>query len=108
MRAIGFKDGGEIPIADKSRFSGTYDYIISEGNAMELTKRYPFRMEIMATKFENSNSANEYNEYLKLNSSSTYGAYYKCFINNLYIGIKKDQNYTNYQKICDYIAIDLK
>ena len=108
LRAIGFKDGGEIPIADTSRFSGTYDYIISEGNAMELTKRYPFRMEIMATKFENSNSANEYNEYLKLNSSSTYGAYYKCFINNLYIGIKKDQNYTNYQKICDYIAIDLK
>ena len=69
LRAIGFKDGGEIPIADTSRFSGTYDYIISEGNAMELTKRYPFRMEIMATKFENSNSANEYNEYLKLNYS---------------------------------------
>ncbi len=75
---------------------------------MELTKRYPFRIEIMATKFENSNSASEYNEYLKLNSSSTYGAYYKCFINNLYIGIKKDPNYRNYQKICDYIAIELK
>tara|TARA_B100000073_G_scaffold209871_1_gene174168 strand:+ start:549 stop:956 length:408 start_codon:yes stop_codon:yes gene_type:complete len=108
LREIGFEDGGEIPITDKSRFSGTYDYIISEGNVMELNKRYPFRMEIMATKFENSNSASEYNEYLKLNSSSTYGAYYKCFINNLYIGIKKDPNYTNYQKICDYIAIDLK
>ena len=39
LRKIGFKDGfnGEIPITDTSRFSGTYDYIISEGmNAMEL------------------------------------------------------------------------
>ena len=108
LREIGFKDGEEIPITDTSRFAGTYDYIISEGNAMELTKRYLFRIEVMATKFENSNSASEYSGYLKLNSSSTYGAYYKCFINNLYIGIKKDPNYRNYQKICDYIAIELK
>ena len=108
LREIGFKDGGGVPITDTSRFAGTYDYIISEGNAMELTKRYPFRIEVMATKFENSNSASEYSGYLKLNSSSTYGAYYKCFINNLYIGIKKDPNYRNYQKICDYIAIELK
>ncbi len=108
MREIGFKDSGEIPIADSSRFVGTYEYFISEGNAMELTKRYPFRIELMATKFENSKSAMEYNEYLKLNPSSTFGAYHKCFINNLYIGIKKDSNYSNYQKICNHIAINLK
>ena len=42
-----------------------------------------------------------------MNLSSTFGAYYKCFINNLYIGIKRDPNYNNYQKICNYIAIDL-
>ena len=108
LREIGFKDSGEIPIADSSRFVGTYEYFISEGNAMELTKRYPFRIELMATKFENSNSAMEYNEYLKLNPSSTFGAYHKCFINNLYIGIKKDSNYSNYQKICNHIAINLK
>ena len=29
LRKIGFKDGGEIPITDTFRFSGTYDYIIS-------------------------------------------------------------------------------
>ena len=108
LREIGFKDGVEIPISDTSRFVGTYDYIISEGNVMELAKRYPIRIKIMATKFENSNSAKEYEEYLKLNPSSTYGTYYKCFINNLYIGIKKDPDYTNYPKICEYIAIDLK
>ena len=40
LREIGFKDGGGgVPITDTSRFAGTYDYIISEGNAMELTKR---------------------------------------------------------------------
>ena len=75
---------------------------------MELTKKYPFRLEVMATKFDNSTSANEYHEYIKMNSSSTFGSYYKCFINNLYIGIKRDSNYTNYQKICNYIAIDLQ
>ena len=75
---------------------------------MELTKRYPFRIQVMATKFDNLDSASEYSEYLKSNPSSSFGAYYKCFINNLYIGIKIDTEYTNYQKICDYIAIDLK
>ena len=108
LRKIGFKDSGEISIADKSRFVGTYDYIVSEGNAMELTKRYPFRIQVMATKFDNLDSANEYSEYLKSNPLASFGAYYKCFINNLYIGIKIDTEYTNYQKICDYIAIDLK
>ena len=103
-----FKDGGELPISDTSRFAGTYNYTISEGNVMELTKRYPVRMKIIATMFENSNSAREYKEYLKLNPSLTYGTYHKCFINNLYIGIKKDPVYTNYTKICEYIAIDLK
>ena len=108
LREIGFVDSGEIPITDTSRFVGSYEYVISEGNAMELTKKYPFRLEVMATKFDNSTSANEYHEYIKMNSSSTFGSYYKCFINNLYIGIKRDSNYTNYQKICNYIAIDLQ
>ena len=60
LRKIGFKDSGEISIADKSRFVGTYDYIVSEGNAMELTKWYPCRIQVMATKFDNLDSAHIY------------------------------------------------
>ena len=75
---------------------------------MELNKRYPVRLEVIATMFEDLNSAREYHDYLKENPSEFYGAYYKCFIYNLYIGIKKDANFSNYQKVCDYISIDLK
>ena len=108
LRNIGFVDSGNLGITETLRFVGTYEYIISEGNAMEITKRYPVRLQVIATKFEDSNSAKEYHNNLKESPSEFYGAYYKCFINNLYIGIKKDPNYSNYQKVCDYISIDLK
>ncbi len=108
LRNIGFDDSGNLDISETVRFVGTYEYIISEGNSMELTKRYPVRLQVIATKFEDINSAREYHNSLKESPSEFYGAYYKCFINNLYIGIKKDPNYSDYQKVCDYISIDLK
>tara|TARA_S200000501_G_scaffold342736_1_gene353106 strand:+ start:301 stop:705 length:405 start_codon:yes stop_codon:yes gene_type:complete len=108
LRQIGFKDSGDLSVAETTRFVGVYEYVISEGNAMELIKRYPIRLEVVATKFQNTASANEYHQNLRENPSDFYGAYYKCFINNLYIGIKKDSNYSNYQKVCDYISIELK
>ena len=87
---------------------GFYEYAISEGNAMELIRRYPVRLEVVATKFQDTSSANEYHQKLKENPSDFYGTYYKCFINNLYIGIRKDPIYSNYQKVCNYISIELK
>jgi len=108
LRQIGFKDSGDLSTADTTRFVGFYEYAISEGNAMELIRRYPVRLEVVATKFQDTSSANEYHQNLKKNPSGFYGAYYKCFINNLYIGIRKDPNYSNYQKVCDYISIELK
>lgn len=108
LRNIGFDDSGNLDISETARFVGTYEYIISEGNSMELTKRYPVRLQVIATMFEDVNSAKEYHNSLKESPSEFYGAYYKCFINNLYIGIKKDPNYNDYQKVCDYISIDLK
>ena len=52
LRGIGFIDNGNLSITEKLRFVGTYEYIISEGNAMELNKRYPVRLEVIATMFE--------------------------------------------------------
>ncbi len=107
LRNIGFEDSGNLSIAEKTRFVGTYEYVLSGGNAMEITRRYPVRLEVIATIFEDTDAANEYHETLKENPSNFYGSYYKCFINNLYIGIKKDPNYDNYQKVCDHISIDI-
>ena len=108
LRDIGFEDIGGQGITDTDRFVGTYEYVISEGNAMELTRRYPVRLEVIATKFKDIKTANEYKETMEENPTEFFGRYHKCFINNLYIGIKKDSNYSNYQRICDYIVIDLK
>tara|TARA_B100000686_G_scaffold86976_1_gene93794 strand:+ start:22 stop:426 length:405 start_codon:yes stop_codon:yes gene_type:complete len=108
LRDIGFEDIGGQGITDTDRFVGTYEYVISEGNAMELTRRYPVRLEVIATKFEDTKTANEYKETMEENPTEFFGRYHKCFINNLYIGIKRDSNYSNYQRICDYIVIDLK
>ncbi len=108
LRQIGFKDSGDLSAADTTRFAGFYKYVISDGNAMEVIRRYPVRLEVVATKFQDTSYANEYHQNLKKNPSDFYGAYYKCFINNLYIGIKKDLNYSNYQKVCDYISLELK
>tara|TARA_Y100001936_G_C16022417_1_gene640314 strand:- start:244 stop:648 length:405 start_codon:yes stop_codon:yes gene_type:complete len=108
LRDIGFEDIGGQGITDTDRFVGTYEYVISEGNAMELTRRYPVRLQVIATKFEDTKTANEYKETMEENPTEFFGRYHKCFINNLYIGIKRDSNYSNYQRICDYIVIDLK
>lgn len=108
LRDIGFEDIGGQGITDTDRFVGTYEYVISEGNAMELTRRYPVRLEVIATKFKDIKTANEYKETMEENPTEFFGRYHKCFINNLYIGIKRDSNYSNYQRICDYIVIDLK
>ena len=108
LRDIGFEDIGDQGIVETDRFVGTYEYVISEGNAMELARRYPVRLEVIATKFEDTKTANEYKETMEENPTEFFGRYHKCFINNLYIGIKKDSNYSNYQRICNYIVIDLK
>tara|TARA_Y100000996_G_C22516361_1_gene640535 strand:- start:895 stop:1299 length:405 start_codon:yes stop_codon:yes gene_type:complete len=108
LRQIGFKDSGDLSIAETTKFVGVYEYHISEGNAMEIIRRYPVSLEVVATKFQDTTSANEYHQNLRENPSGFYGAYYKCFVNNLYIGIKKDPNYSNYQKVCDFISIELK
>ena len=75
---------------------------------MELKERYPVHLQVIVTKFEDVNSAREYHNSLKESPSEFYGAYYKCFINNLYIGIKKDPGYVNYQKVCEYISTNLE
>ena len=108
LRQIGFKDSGDLSAAETTRFVGVYEYHISEGSAMEVIRRYPVSLEVVATKFQDTSSANEYHQNLRENPSGFYGAYYKCFVNNLYIGIKKDPNYSNYQKVCDFITIELK
>ncbi len=107
LRDIGFEGGGGSSIVDSNYFVGTYEYVISEGNAMELTRRYPVLLNVIANRFEDTKSANEYKEFLKSNPQTLSG-YHKCFINNLYIGLKKDPNYSNYQRVCDFIAIDIK
>ena len=108
LRQIGFKDSGDLSSAETTRFVGVYEYHISERSTMEVIRRYPVSLEVVATKFQDTSSANEYHQNLRENPSGFYGSYYKCFVNNLYISIKKKPNYSNYQKVCDYISIELK
>ena len=72
LRDIGFEGGGSS-IVDSRSFVGTYEYVISEGNAMELTRRYPVLLNVIANRFEDTKSANEYKEFLKSNPQTLSG-----------------------------------
>ena len=48
LRNIGFEGGDGSSVIESNRFVGTYEYVISEGNAMELTRRYPVLLNVIA------------------------------------------------------------
>ena len=93
------------------QFVGTYEYNVSEGNAMKLTngikqQRYPILFDVNVFIFQDNNKARAYIE-IDAQRNQSLANHYICNINNLLIGINKGTNFSNYQKVCNYIKIQL-
>tara|TARA_B100001996_G_C18381990_1_gene485728 strand:- start:103 stop:513 length:411 start_codon:yes stop_codon:yes gene_type:complete len=88
-------------------WEGNFQYSISEGNAMELTRRYPVLLDVAVSVNPKSRRIEEWQVFQEAHSELL-DDYHKCYINNIFIGIRKDSNFSNYQRVCDFIKIELK
>ena len=105
---IGFtKTSDGLSESSKLIWEGNYQYSVSEGNAMELIRKYPVLLDVVVTIDSEIKTLNEWQKFQKTHSELL-DDYYKCYINNVFIGIKKDPNFSNYQRVCNFIEIDLK
>ncbi len=88
-------------------WEGNFQYSISEGNAMELTRRYPVLLDVVVSINPKNMRLEEWQVFQETHSELLSG-YHKCYINNIFIGIRKDSNFSSYQRVCNFIEIELK
>ena len=88
-------------------WEGNFQYSISEGNAMELTRRYPVLLDVVVSINPKNMRLEEWQVFQETHSELLSG-YHKCYINNIFIGIRKDSNFSSFQRVCDFIEIELK